>query len=80
MNFSCPLLYHLNTDSQRSQNLYWGVIPIHAEDAGHAHPNKLARRHALKTGLANKGDNVIIVRGFHQDSQMNTPTITMLTL
>ena len=61
-------------------NLYWGVIPIHAEDAGHAHPNKLARRHALKTGLANKGDNVIIVRGFHQDSQMNTPTITMLTL
>ncbi len=61
-------------------NLYWGVIPVHSEDAGHAHPNKLARRHAIETGLANEGDNIIVVRGFHQDSQLNSPTITMLTL
>ncbi|TRW91532.1 pyruvate kinase [Candidatus Methylobacter oryzae] len=61
-------------------NLYWGVIPIHAEDAGHAHPNKLARHHAVATRLANEGDNVIVVRGFHQDDQLSSPTITMLTL
>jgi pyruvate kinase len=61
-------------------NLYWGVIPIHAEDAGHAHPNKLARHHAMETKLANEGDNVIVVRGFHQDDQLSSPTITMLTL
>ncbi len=61
-------------------NLYWGVIPVHAEDAGHAHPNKLARHHAIATRLANEGDNVIVVRGFHQDDQLSSPTITMLTL
>lgn len=61
-------------------NLYWGVIPVHAEDTGHAHPNKLARHHAIEAGLANEGDNVIIVRGFHQDDQLSSPTITMMTL
>ena len=61
-------------------NLYWGVIPVYAEDAGHAHPNKLARHHAIEAGLANEGDNVIVVRGFHQDDQLSSPTITMMTL
>ncbi|MDP2098189.1 MAG: pyruvate kinase [Methylobacter sp.] len=61
-------------------NLYWGVVPMHSEEAGHAHPNKLARRYAIETELANVGDNVVVVRGFHQDSQLNSPTITMLTL
>jgi pyruvate kinase len=61
-------------------NLYWGVIPIHTDETGHAHPNKLARRHAIETRLADVGDNIILVRGFHQDSQLNSPTITMLTL
>ncbi|MFZ2404961.1 MAG: pyruvate kinase, partial [Methylobacter sp.] len=61
-------------------NLYWGVIPIHAEDAGHAHPNKLARHHAIETKLANEGDNVIVVRGFDHDDQLSSPTITMLSL
>lgn len=61
-------------------NLYWGVIPVHAEDAGHTHPNKLARHHAVATNLANAGDNIVVVRGFHQDSHLSSPTITMLTL
>lgn len=61
-------------------NLYWGVIPIHSEEAGHAHPNKLARHHTMESKLAKEGDNVIVVRGFHQDDQLSSPTITMLTL
>jgi pyruvate kinase len=61
-------------------NLYWGVIPIYCEDAGLTHPNKLARRHALTTGLAVEGDNIILVRGFDQDIKLNTPTITILTV
>lgn len=61
-------------------NLYWGVIPIHADDAGHAHPNKLARHHVIEAKLANEGDNVIVLRGFHQNDQLSSPTITMLTL
>ncbi|ESS72708.1 pyruvate kinase 2 [Methyloglobulus morosus KoM1] len=61
-------------------NLYWGVIPVYCEDAGLTHPNKLARHHALKTGLAVEGDNIILVRGFDQDIKLNTPTITILTV
>jgi pyruvate kinase len=61
-------------------NLYWGVIPVLTEEAGRAHPNKLARRFAIETRLAVPGDNIILVRGFHPDSQLNTPSITMLTI
>lgn len=61
-------------------NLYWGVIPVHSDEAGHTNPNTLARKHASGTGLASAGDNIILVRGFHHESQLNTPTITMLTL
>jgi pyruvate kinase len=61
-------------------NLYWGVIPVHAEDAGHTHPNKLARQHVIEAGLASGSENVIVVRGFHQDDQLSSPTITMMTL
>lgn len=61
-------------------NLYWGVIPIFTGEAGCAHPNLLARDHAIQTGLVAEGDNIILVRGFDQDRKLNTPTITILTL
>jgi pyruvate kinase len=61
-------------------NLYWGVLPVFTEDAGCSHPNKLARNHAIQTGLASEGDNIILVRGFDQNTKLNTPTITILTL
>lgn len=61
-------------------NLYWGVIPVYSPEAGHAHPNKLARFHAMGSSLAKEGDNIIVVRGFHQDPETNSPTITLLTL
>lgn len=61
-------------------NLYWGVIPIYSEEAGQAHPNKLARKYALKSAIADNGDNIILVRGFDQDARLNTPSITILTV
>jgi pyruvate kinase len=61
-------------------NLYWGVIPVYSKEAGRSHPNKLARHHALNSGLAAEGDNIIMVRGFDQDTRLNTPTITILTV
>lgn len=61
-------------------NLYWGVIPVFSDEAGHANPNSLARLVAVKTGLAKAGDNILVVRGFNKDSRLNSPTITMLTL
>jgi len=64
----------------RRMNLYWGVVPIYSEEAGHTHPNKLAREITVRTGLAVQGDNIIVVRGFNKDRELNSPTITMLTL
>jgi pyruvate kinase len=61
-------------------NLYWGVIPEYSEEAGHVNPNKLARCQAIDAKLAQHGDNIILVRGFHHESQLNTPSITILTL
>ncbi len=61
-------------------NLYWGVIPVYSEQAGTSHPNRLACHHVLKSGIAAEGDNIILVRGFDQDTKLNTPTITILTL
>jgi pyruvate kinase len=64
----------------RRMNLYWGVVPVYSEQAGRVHPNKLARELSLSTGLVDKGDNIIVVRGFNKDKELNSPTITMLTL
>jgi pyruvate kinase len=61
-------------------NLYWGVLPVYSEEAGQINPNKLARKHAIDTKLAQPGENIILVRGFHHDSLLNTPSITILTL
>jgi pyruvate kinase len=61
-------------------NLYWGVIPFYSEEAGQSHPNKLARLQALKSGIADEGDNIILVRGFDQNTKFNTPSITILTV
>ena len=65
---------------RRRMNLYWGVIPAVAEDVGSVNPNVLARRVALRTGLAKKGDYVLLVRGFNSDPALNTPTITLLAI
>ncbi len=61
-------------------NLYWGVIPKVAEDSGLTNPNKLARREALASGLAANGDFILLVRGFHSDPQLNTPSLTLLAV
>lgn len=75
-------LVAISADTQVCQrmNLYWGVIPVFSEEAGVAHPNKLACNHALSSSVASEGDKIILVRGFNQDKKLNTPTITILTL
>ena len=60
--------------------LLWGVIPVLDEETGSVNPNELARRVAQEQGLAETGEYVLLVRGFHSDPQMNTPTITTITI
>lgn len=64
----------------RRMNLMWGVLPIAAADVGTINPNQIARRTAKELDLAQPGQYILLVRGFHQDPQMNTPSITLLAV
>ena len=60
--------------------LLWGVIPVLDEETGSVNPNDLARRIAQEQGLADTGEIVLLVRGFNSDPDLNTPTITTITV
>ena len=62
----------------RRMVLLWGVIPILSDKVGSLNPNQLAKDVAKQLGLANTGQYVLLVRGFHNDAELNTPTITAL--
>ncbi len=78
---SAPLLA-ISSDPAtcRRVNLQWGTLPVLAEEAGESHPNILARRIAKEAGLARTGDYIVLVRGFHSETALNTPSITLLTI
>ncbi len=65
-------------DVCRKISLLWGVIPVLDEETGSINPNDLARRVAKEQGLADTGDFVLLIRGFHSDPDLNTPTITTI--
>jgi len=64
----------------RRMALLWGVIPMLKEDTGVTNPNELARSVALELGLAKSGENILLVRGFHSKPELNTPSITAITV
>jgi pyruvate kinase len=61
----------------RRTSLYWGVEPVlvDAPDPGSNHD--LTRFLAEDAGLAEKGDYVLEVRGFHVDDMRNVPTLSV---
>ncbi len=69
-----------HADVCRKMALLWSVIPTQSEHAGKMNPNELARQVALEAGLALAGEKVLLVRGFHEDPQFNTPSVTVLTI
>jgi pyruvate kinase len=58
--------------------LMWGVIPVLSENAGHEKPNVVAREISSRLELAGSGDYILLVRGFHSDPMLNTPSVTTL--
>jgi pyruvate kinase len=64
----------------RRMALFWSVIPVLSEDAGTTNPNELARRVAREMELAKKGEYILLVRGFHSNPELNTPSVTVLTV
>lgn len=64
----------------RQMAMLWSVIPAYSEKAGKTNPNALARQIIIDEGLATTGDKVLLVRGFHSDELLNTPSVTVLTI
>ena len=69
-----------NVDVYRRMALLWGVIPILVDEAGKTNPNELARAVARELGLATSGEYVLLVRGFHDDPALNSPSVTVITV
>ncbi len=70
---SSPAIY-------RRMALLWGLVPLLVDEAGNVNPNELTRRVAKELGLADAGQYVLLVRGFHDDPAMNSPTVTVITV
>jgi pyruvate kinase len=76
---SAPVVSITNDKAvQRRMMLLWSVIPIFREEVGTMNPNQIAREVVMDLELAKKDDYVLVVRGFHSDSQFNTPTLTTI--
>ena len=61
-------------------SLLWGVIPVLDESTGSENPNEIARRWAETLGLAEVNDSVVLVRGFNEQPELNTPSITVINV
>lgn len=64
----------------RRMALFWSVIPVLADDTGSVNPNELGRRVTRELKLADDGEYILLVRGFHSKSEQNTPSVTVLTV
>jgi pyruvate kinase len=62
----------------RRFNLLWGVLPVVVTEEDARDLPRTARRLALEMGLAQPGQNVLVVRGFAPDPEHSAPTITVL--
>jgi pyruvate kinase len=62
----------------RRMSLMWGVIPYFADNADLSDRNAVAKRLAGEIGLASKGEFILLVRGFHAETQRSAPSITLL--
>ena len=78
---SAPLLaISASVSTSRRMALLWGVIPIVVEKRDLDQPHALTRRLVQDYHLAEAGDQVLLVRGFHRDSEHNAPSITLLSV
>ena len=67
-------------DICRKMVMLWGVLPVYSEEAGCISPEVLARKITVRETLAQAGDKVLLVRGFHGESHLNVPSVTVLTI
>lgn len=64
----------------RKMALLWSIIPVLVEEKDMGDHNKLARKVASDLKLANAGDTVLMVKGFHKDPELNCPSVTVVAV
>ncbi len=69
-----------NQQVYHRMSLLWGVVPVFDQEAGRANPNELARKIARQLNLAEAGQCILLVRGFHDIPEMNLPSVTVISL
>ena len=78
---SAPIIAIVPTpEIWRRINILWGVVPVLLEEAAHSDPTQLARDISKNKKLAKSGENVLLIRGFHTEPKLNTPSVTVLTV
>jgi len=72
----------ISTDAKTSniESLLWGVIPITVEQVDLDNFQPVVKGIVKKLGLARKGQNVLVVRGFSNDPEHNFPSVTVVTI
>ena len=61
-------------DVQRRMVLHWGIVPLRFSRSP-ADPLQMAKRSAVRLGLARRGQYLLIIGGFHADPEHNAPFI-----
>jgi pyruvate kinase len=69
-----------NAATCRRMNLMWGVIPVLIPEVNDDNTIQIGRRVVQDLELAKPGEYILLIRGFHSDPQLNTPSITLLAV
>ncbi len=64
----------------RKLTLMWGVVPTLETIDKALGARESARNVAIRLGLAEWDDHILLVRGFHIDPKKNTPSVTVISV
>ncbi|MDQ6983670.1 MAG: pyruvate kinase, partial [Ghiorsea sp.] len=67
-----------NADACRKMNMLWGVIPVRVKTCLTDNQIELAKMLVKEFGLAQEGDSILLVQGFHEKDERNHPSVTAL--
>jgi pyruvate kinase len=67
-----------NAEACRKMNMLWGVIPVLVESCMPEHQVAMMKDLVKQYDLARDGDPILLVQGFHQDKELNHPSVMAL--
>ncbi len=67
-----------HAEACRKMNMLWGVIPVLVESCLPENQVDIVKTLVKHYDLATDGDSVLLVQGFHQDEELNHPSVMAL--